>query len=407
MSTRTALRARVAVVSAAGALAALVSIAATSDASDVPKVALIAAGVVVGELLVLRLEDGTCLPLAYALALVAVRGVGLPNALMAVAIGEAIAIAVRTAPRSLGHRALESLHHGAVASAAIGVAALVDRTESAERLSDVLVVLGAATLAMIVAEELVRLVTGRRSSLTPRGTRAWLVLAACGALMALGAHGVNGRGDFGVWGPLLFSIPLLATWWSFERLDAVSRAQRQTLEALAMAPELAGFVASGHAARVATLCRAMANDVGLGPDAMRDLEAAALLHHLGAVTIPRADEGVRSLDVVRTTAALLRPIASLHEAGAIVGADAEPPRWDTAGQSSRTTSAQILRLASRFDDLTLGDPRRTEAALDALISEPTVLVDLRVLEALERCVARPRSRPARGRREHVVSRQID
>ena len=71
--------------------------------------------------------------------------------------------------------------------------------------------------------------------------------------MAIGYRGVDGMGEVGIWGPLLFSTPLLAAWYAFERLDSATRAYRQTIEALAMAPEFGGIVPPGHSQRVAVL----------------------------------------------------------------------------------------------------------------------------------------------------------
>ena len=48
--------------------------------------------------------------------------------------------------------------------------------------------------------------------------------------------------EFGIWAPILFFTPLLAAWYAFERLDSATLAYRQTIEALAMAPELGGMV---------------------------------------------------------------------------------------------------------------------------------------------------------------------
>ena len=89
------------------------------------------------------------------------------------------------------------------------------------------------------------------ASFSARGRLAWLAIASSGMLMAIGYRGVDGDGRVGIWGPLLFSTPLLAAWYAFERLDSATRSYRQTIEALAMAPELGGMVPPGHAERVA------------------------------------------------------------------------------------------------------------------------------------------------------------
>lgn len=400
--TTAGVRARVAVVAMLGAAAAIATAVVDHDARLAVALA-IAASVLAGELLVLRLDDATALPLAYAAVVVATRVLDAPSAIATIGIAEALAIVVRVRPDDRRRGVRASLLHFAVGAAAVGAAtAAGDAFRGREHLTTVLVALGAGTAACVLADELGRRALRLGRAFDGRGLRAWLALASCGILMALGAHGVAGRGRFGVWGSLLFGIPLLAAWWSFERLHAITRAQRQTLEALAMAPELAGFVADGHSRRVRTLAREIALELGLPSDDVADLEAAALLHHLGAVTLDHErDERVRSIDVARTTAALLRPIPTLERAGAIVAGDGAPPRWDTAGSASRATSAQVLAVASAFDDVAAGDPARTAPALDRVMTDPGSVVDLRVIEALERVVGRRADAADSGRDERA------
>jgi len=214
--------------------------------------------------------------------------------------------------------------------------------------------------------------------------------------MAVGYSGVDGRGDLGVWGPLLFSIPLLGTWYSFERLDSINRTYRQTIEALAMAPELGGLVRDGHAQRVCALASAIGRELDLDDAHLYTLETAALLHHVGQVTLDEPPPGTRTdaHEVAAVTAALMREIGPLRSAAEIVArepfgardslrAPARPP-------SPMMIASHALKVASAFDDLTDGDADRAAAALEALYSSPAYVYDLRALEALERLLDRDR-----------------
>ena len=51
----------------------------------------------------------------------------------------------------------------------------------------------------------------------------------------------------GLWGPAVFTIPLLAAWYSYEHLEVIRRTYDQTIRALGAAPELGGMVRDGHA----------------------------------------------------------------------------------------------------------------------------------------------------------------
>jgi hypothetical protein len=81
---------------------------------------LLAAGAVLGELLVLRLDDGTGLPLSYAVLLVLVACFE-PVAVVALVIGaELIAIAVRVEPRPVPARVWVAFQRILFAAGALG-----------------------------------------------------------------------------------------------------------------------------------------------------------------------------------------------------------------------------------------------------------------------------------------------
>jgi response regulator RpfG family c-di-GMP phosphodiesterase len=197
--------------------------------------------------------------------------------------------------------------------------------------------------------------------------------------MAIGYRGVDGDGDVGLWGPLLFATPLLAAWYAFERLDSATRSYRQTIEALAMAPELGGLVPAGHAQRVAVLAAAMGDRLGLSPADVQDLEMAALLHHLGQVTLDDPEHMANPGEVAAVTGQMMRDIRPLAAAGDILSGDTDDPR--------RRLAAQVLRIASEYDDLTARDNTPGELALESLRSAPAYLYDERVVVALERVVS--------------------
>jgi hypothetical protein len=252
----------------------------------------------------------------------------------------------------------------------------------------VLASLAAAAAAQVVVDVPLRHVLRLGTSLSPRGRLAWLAVASSGMLMAIGYRGVHlavtnssvhGDGRLGIWGPLLFATPLLAAWYAFERLDSATRSYRQTIEALAMAPELGGLVPPGHAERVAALASAMGEQLGLAAPDVRDLEMAALLHHLGQVTLDGPEAvgyHANQAEVAAVTGAMMRDIRPLAAAGDIVAGDADDPK--------RRLAVQVLRIASEYDDLTARDHTPGEIAMESLRSAPGYVYDERVFGALER-----------------------
>ncbi len=381
------LRVRVPAVAVAGcAVAAMIRLA---DGPTVGvHVSLFVAGLVVGELLVLRLEDGTGVPLSYTPMLVLAVGVALDAAAIAILLAQLVALVLRVDSRPPAERWATFCQRLVVAAAAIGAYrgcfAALGRRES---LGVVLVAIAAAFVAAFVADEIARRAQRLRSAMTARGVRAWSALGATAALMALGYRGVDGEGRADLWTLLLFAIPLLAAWYSFERLAAASRTHRQTLRALSMATELGGFVRDGHGERVASLCERLGAELGVPADEVDDLVAAAYLHHLGVLTLDEAPAGTREPVgvVAEVTAAMLGDIPVLAAAGAIVAGQPAQSRGDTT-LSERRLASQILKVASDFDDFSEGDRSHAGFALEALYSSPGYVYDRRVLEGLERLV---------------------
>ncbi len=349
----------------------------------------LAAGLVLGELLVLRLEDGSALPLSYAGLVVIASSFTFPEYACAVLGAELISTVLRLADRSSGWKVPMFIGRIAVAGATFGAySAATNLLDHQEKVAPVLVSLAAAALAQALVDVTMRRVFHLGTPFSPRGRLAWLAIASSGMLMAIGYRGVNGDGSVGIWGPLLFSTPLLAAWYAFERLDEATRSYRQTIEALAMAPELGGMVPPGHAERVATLAMAMGEQLGLSDTDVRDLEMAALLHHLGQVTLddPVDERGADPAEVTAVTGAMLREIRPLVAAGEIIAGEVDDPK--------RRLAVQALRLASEYDDLTARDNVPGDLAVESLRSAPSYVYDERVVVALERVL---RDRISAGR----------
>jgi hypothetical protein len=342
----------------------------------------LASGLVIGELLVLRLENGTAVPLSYAVLLVLASTFPAPRYAGAVAGAELISALLRFSDRDSGWRVQIIVERLVVAAGTIAVYdALRAVTHHDETVAAVLLTLGAAAAVQLPLDLAVRRVLRLQPTFSQRTRLAWLAIASSGMLMAIGYRGVGGRGQVGIWGPLLFSTPLLAAWYAFERLDSATRAYRQTIESLAMAPEFGGIVPPGHSRRVAKLSTAMADELGVSASDTSDLEMAALLHHLGQVTIDEPEDPSRPSPahvVAAVTSTMLREIKPLAGAGDIVAGDAADPR--------RRVAVQVLRIASDYDDLTARDGNDESVAIETLRSAPGYVYDDKVLSALERVV---------------------
>jgi hypothetical protein len=371
-------RRRIAFVAIAGLVAGSVArIADPSGSSDA--LVFLATGLVLGELLVLRLENETAVPLSYAVLIVLAASFTVPQYAAAVAGAELISLLLRFSDRASGLRVQILGERLLVAAATIAAYDAVRAIAPDETVAALLFALGAAAVAQVGVDLVARWVLRLPPTLSERARLAWLAIASSGMLMAIGYRGIGGKGEIGIWGPVLFSTPLLAAWYAFERLHSATRAYDQTIEALAMAPEFGRLVPPGHSERVAVLSVAMATELGVSAGDTADLKVAARLHHLGQVTLDEPDDSTRGpgpSEVAAVTSAMLREIKPLAGAGDIVGGDTADPR--------RRVAVQVLRVASDYDDLTARDSNDSSDAIEILRSAPGYVYDEKVLGALER-----------------------
>jgi hypothetical protein len=382
--------ARVGIVGFVGLTSAVVAWVLGTD-PIVPDLIVLATAITVGELVELHPANRAALPLSFAVFTVLVRAGTPPQVLVVVLAAEVLAAALRPGPMSvndrlmkLAERCAEAFSAGAVYQAVIALAG------SDDQLGVVLGALAAASIAPIVVSDFVNYVDTREIA-PVRARGADVALVTSGILMAVGYEGIDGRGQLGLWGPVLFSVPLIAAWYSLELLASTRRSYLQTVRALAAAPELGGLVRAGHSERVAELAGAMGRTLDLSLVELDHLDTAARLHHLGAVCLDEPDEG-QQLDpiaVATSGAQMLRASDALAPAGDVVAAEPllhrPPGRFEVR---SAALSGMILKVASAYDELTEGDDEHAAWAVEALYTGPGYVYDGRVLGALERVLER-------------------
>lgn len=121
----------------------------------------------------------------------------------------------------------------------------------------------------------------RRSLALGDALRATLpVGASVAATAVLGAlvHPVLGG-----WTLPTMLVALLAARVGLNRYELATRAYEQTVRAMSRLPEQLDTVANGHGVRVAELARSVGRELGLGADALDELQQAAHLHELGRI----------------------------------------------------------------------------------------------------------------------------
>lgn len=378
------------VVATVGALLAVGAALANVDPT-IPDLIILGTALAVGELFELRPTGRAPLPLSFAVVVVLVRAATHEQFTAIVVLAFLVGVALRSEPKGVMARLLLYFERICEALAAGIVYHLVVTTDSStDTRATVLVALAAAAIVQVViADSVVAIQTHRVASIRARGADLALVTSA--VLMAVGYGGIDGEGHLGLWGPLLFSIPLVAAWYSFELLASTRRSFQQTVRSLGQAPELGGLVRVGHVDRVAGLAVAMGEELDLSDVELEHLETAAFLHHFGSVCLDEPPEGghLDPVAVADASAAMLRGSEALAPAGDIVAA--EPALHRESGKANRSSSSlsgQILKVASAFDELTDGNEEHTAWALAALFTGPLYVYDGRVVGALERVLER-------------------
>ncbi len=361
--------------------------------ATVAALASLGGAMIVGEALELRPADRPVLPVSFAFVLVLARVGSLGEVALTIVLAELAAAWCRTARRGRARRdpAVRVgvfVHRIAAAVAGVVTYRVVDRAFADPRSTAAVIVgLVAASAVMLAVHATPDAMRRRHLGAGRSGRLAEIALITSGMLMSVGYGGLGARPGMGLWAPLLFAIPLLAAWYSFERLESTRRTYDQTIRALSLAPELGGHIRRGHGERVADIAVTIARDLGFTIDELQALESAALLHHIG---VPCVDDPIATgqpidpLEVAEVGSRILRSTGDLTRVADIVAAEPLPYRSPIGDDSVALRLAQVLKVASAFDDLTMGDPRSAGAAVAVLYSAPGYVYEPRVLAALDR-----------------------
>lgn len=139
-------------------------------------------------------------------------------------------------------------------------------------------------------------------------------------------------------------LPVLAARHEFARYREARSTFHQTVRALGNLTEGAGYLPGGHHARVAELCVAIGDELGLPHDRVRELELVGLLHDVGAVSLSEPSD-VFFVDpeaIAKSSGQVLEETGYLAKyAPALVEA--------VRGGEGISMEARILRIADAYD----------------------------------------------------------
>jgi HD domain len=217
--------------------------------------------------------------------------------------------------------------------------------------------LAAAGVAWYGVRAILRSLVGfERRDLAPR--YLWLLAledwAAVVSLFIAGALFGLAWPVMGAWALPMAAMPYTFSHLAFVRYNDTRLTYRQMIRALGQIPEVAGLAPTGHASRTAELSVAIARELGIHPDAVVELEYAALMHDVGRITLNEPAilrAGYTDEDIARWGAQIIAEAPHLARVAELVRAQYRPYRL--AGQQRDETvplSSKIIKAASAYDD---------------------------------------------------------
>lgn len=226
--------------------------------------------------------------------------------------------------------------------------------------------LNSALVTLIVA-----MVQGERPASIWLTTIKWnipsyLCTAPLGLLIALIYTNV------GLWGLILFLIPLILARHSFQSYMSMRQTFHDTIQSLSVAIDAKDRYTKGHSTRVADYAVALAKELKWPADKIEFLRYIALLHDVGKIAVPEPilkkegtltrEEYSRMKCHAAAGSELIREIKFFAEGIAIIKHHHE--RWDGAGYPDGLSGEQIpagarlLLVADAFDAMTSDRPYR-------------------------------------------------
>jgi len=219
-----------------------------------------------------------------------------------------------------------------------------------------LIAVAAGAIAWFLVRALVSALVGlEREDLSGRylwllALEDWSVVVsifASGALFGLAFP------EMGWWALFVAGMPYAFSHLAFVRYHSTRITYGQTIRALAQIPEVADLAPRGHATRTADVSVAIAQELGLHPNDVTELEYAALMHDVGRITLSEPailKAGFTDEDIARWGAQIIAEAPYLQRVSELVEQQHEPYR--TPGieiDPSVPMAAKIIKVASAYD----------------------------------------------------------
>lgn len=157
----------------------------------------------------------------------------------------------------------------------------------------------------------------------------------------------------GLWAVAVAVLPYAFGHLAFERYHSTKVTYGQTIRALAQIPEVAGLAPVGHSSRTADIAVAVAQEMGLHPNRVIELEYAALMHDVGRITLNEpaiVKAGFTEEDIARWGAQIIAEAPHLQHVSVLVAQQHRPYRSPGIETDPDVpVASKIIKIASAYD----------------------------------------------------------
>lgn len=209
-----------------------------------------------------------------------------------------------------------------------------------------------------------------------------LSMLAAGALFGL-AWTVMGP-----WAVAVAILPYAFAHTAFERYSSTRVTYGQTIRALAQIPEVAGLAPLGHSTRTSDMAVAIAQEMGLRPTDVVELEYAALMHDVGRITLNEPAilrAGFTDEDIARWGAQIIAEAPYLQHVSELVRLQHRPYRSPgVAYDPDIPMTSKIIKVASAYDQAQIEQDLSPVESLERIHQGSAYEYDPRVAASLRR-----------------------
>lgn len=377
------------------AIAAL-DVGGTEQARVLATILLWAATIALAHLLSVPTPSGSRVNLGIGPAVAAMILIDLPSQLAAAyAAGMAMAWLARRATGRFDARTESDFLNESVSMAVFGVVASVSASlldASALAMTwRALIAVAAGAVAWFLTRALVAALVGfEREDISGRylwllSLEDWTVVVsvfAAGTLFGLAFP------EMGWWALPVAILPYTFSHLAFVRYHSTRITYGQTIRALAQIPEVAGLAPRGHATRTADLAVAVAQELGLHPNDVAQLEYAALMHDVGRITLSEPailKAGYTDEDIARWGAQIIAEAPYLTQVARLVEMQHEPFRSPGVEfDPGVPMPSKIIKVASAYDQWVNDGRKSPIEALEEIHRGSAYDFDPRVAGSLRR-----------------------